>query len=398
MAAAVSQSQKKILIAASVASMIDQFNMQNICLLQQMGYKVYVACNFKEGNTCDDQRILAMKKKLREMHVVWYQWDCQRRISFTSGIQKCRTAYRQILEIMSIGHYEWVHCHSPIGGALARAAAHRCGIRSVYTAHGFHFYKGAPLKNWLLYYPVEKLLAHWTHSLITVNKEDALLARRWLHAKKVWHIPGVGIDTGCFAMPQAGEKKKPVLKKELCRKYKVPKNALVLLSVGELSRRKNHQVVIRVLPKLSNQNIYYLICGQGAMHSRLKRQAERLGIADRVRLLGFMEGVADYYQAADIFVFPSLQEGLPVALLEAMAAGLPCAVSDIRGNRELISCQGMRFAPKNNRQLQEILEQMAVDEQYRQKIGHCNQQKVQQYDLAVVTNKMRKIYEYMNLH
>ena len=123
-------------------------------------------------------------------------------------------------------------------------------------------------------------------------------------------------------------------------KYRIPKHAVLLLSVGELSRRKNHQAVIEALAELGRTDLYYLICGQGGLKEELAQQAHRLGIADRVILPGFQQDVADMYRSADLFVFPSLQEGMPVALMEAMAAGLPCVVSDIRGNRDLIDEQG----------------------------------------------------------
>lgn len=156
--------KEKVLVAASVASMIDQFNMPNIRLLLEMGYEVHVACNLKEGNTCDDRRIRRLVKTLDELHVRLHQWDCPRSIL---PAWKCYRAYRQFLGLLKRQRFAWIHSQSPVGGALARIAAHGLGIRVAYTAHGFHFYKGAPLQNWLLYYPAEKLLARWTDRLWT---------------------------------------------------------------------------------------------------------------------------------------------------------------------------------------------------------------------------------------
>lgn len=389
------EKKAEVLMIASVASMISQFNMQNIRLMQELGYKVHVACNFQDGNTCDAAQIGRFQNRLDAMGVERHSWDCPRKL-FPAG--KCFAAYRQLCRLLEEHPFAWLHCHSPIGGALARIAAHRAGIPVIYTAHGFHFYKGAPLKNWLLYYTAEKLLAHWTDVLITVNREDLRLARRKLQAGKVCYIPGVGIDAG---WRQIQEKTKSdsrngmreALRTQFCGKYRIPPNAVVLLSVGELSRRKNHRVVIRALAKMERKDVYYVICGQGPLHDELIREAQRCGVINRVVLAGYQSCMEEFYLHADIFVLPSVQEGLPMALMEAMATGLPCVVSDIRGNRELI--QSMRFSPKRVHQLQEVLELLTQDVPLCMECGQRNQKKICAYDIRIVEKRMRKIYAAM---
>lgn len=382
---------KKVLMLASVASMIDQFNMPNIRLLQEMGYKVHVMCNFITGNTCDRHRIVSLKRRFKEMGVIFFQWDCPRNIfsGHRSGKDpsgRCLRAYRQLVHRMEKTDYAWIHCHSPVGGALARIVAHRKKVRIVYTAHGFHFYRGAPWISWILYYPAEKLLSCWTDLLITVNREDYRLAKQRLKAAKVCCIPGVGIDTGRF---EAGNKN------DIRRTYGIPADAILMLSVGELSRRKNHQAAIRALAQTGRRDVHYLICGQGSCRRALEALINRLQLAGQVHLAGFQEDPVKFYQCADIFVFPSLQEGMPVALMEAMAAGLPCIVSDIRGNRELIgSGQGIRFAPAGQRQLLAGLNRLLGHPQLRLAYGRAGRQKVKSYDLVVVEDFMRKIYGY----
>ena len=83
---------KRVLMLASVASMIDQFNMPNIALLQKLGYEVDVACNFIEGNTCSDARVAELKQKLQDMHVHCYQIDFARNIDRWCGRKDCRTS------------------------------------------------------------------------------------------------------------------------------------------------------------------------------------------------------------------------------------------------------------------------------------------------------------------
>ncbi len=387
---------KKVLMAASVASMIDQFNMPNIRLLQDMGYEVHVACNLKEGNTCDEERLRTFRETLRRMRVVLHQWDCPRSVF---AVRACAAAFRQMMVLTGKHQYAWIHCHSPIGGALVRVAAHCRGIRVIYTAHGFHFYQGAPLKNWLLYYPAEKLLARWTDVLVTVNREDHRLAKKKMHAGKVCYIPGVGIDTERFCGTGCTKQERAAF----CRRYRIPGNAVLLLSVGELSRRKNHQVVISALAGLSDKRIHYFICGQGKMKEFLYRKAKKSGVLEQVHLMGFQEDVTEFYQYADIFVFPSRREGLPVALMEAMASALPCVVSDIRGNRELID-GGKKGHAKSGRilfpferadRLQEALERLISDEQLRKNLGHRNKEKVRELDVRTVTRRMEQIYNHM---
>ncbi len=405
--------KRKVLMAASVASMIDQFNLPNLWLMQELGYEVHVACNFKEGNTCSARQVQRLLHVLRERQIQFHQWDCPRS---PWPVKTCIRAYRQLRMILQTYPFAWMHCHSPVGGALARAAAHQAGIPVIYTAHGFHFYKGAPLKNWLLYYPVEKALAYDTDVLITVNQEDQRLADRRLRAGQIFRIPGVGIDTERFQYPgKAG-------RREFCRLYQIPEDAVILLSVGELNEGKNHRMVIAALADLPDYNLYYMICGQGDLREELWRYADKMGVGTRIRMPGFLDNLTWVYQSADIFVFPSVREGMPAALIEAMAAGLPCVVSDIRGCRELIceeasdirgcrewSCEeadrtglsakrspgGFLFSLRRPEQLTAALKILADHEMFRQKCGTYNQHKARQYDQSIVQEKMRTIYTEM---
>jgi len=417
---------EKVLMVASVASMIDQFNLPNIELLQQMGYEVHVACNFKKGNTCSAERVCKLQKKLQDMQVIWHQWDCPRSILASAS---CRNAYRQLLELARRYPFAWMHCHSPVGGALARLVAHGEGIPVAYTAHGFHFYQGAPVKNWLLYYPAEKLLAYWTDILITVNKEDYRFAERYLKAGRVFYIPGIGIDMEKFRTGKHMEKfqmgidmekfrmgidmekfqmgidmekfrteKRTEWDDRRCfrRKYGIPEHAMLLLSAGELSRRKNHRIVIAALSALQRKDVYYLICGQGPLRKELWQYAKRLGVAGYIRMPGYQEDMARVYRNADIFVFPSIQEGMPVALMEAMASGLPCVVSDIRGNRELVAqAGGARFRLghlQQTEQLKRALVKLMENEKLRYACGAFNRKKIEAFGLPAVQSRMEVIY------
>lgn len=407
----------QVLMAASVASMIDQFNMQNIQLLLRLGYEVHAACNFKEGNTCDKQRIWKFKRTLKRMGVHCHQWDCPRNLW---AVEQGFRAYRQMLHLLECHSFAWIHCHSPIGGALARIAAHQKKTRVIYTAHGFHFYRGAPILNWMLFYPVERLLAHWTDVLITVNQEDYRLAKRKLKAGKIFYTPGAGIDTGRFWNGGVQDQQERTVFR---RKYHISENAAVLLSVGELSRNKNHQAVISALAGMPEKEIHYFICGQGKLKKYLLRKAEQNGMARRVHILGFQENVSKFYRNADLFVLPSKREGLSAALIEAMASGLPCVVSDIRGNRELIGSRGWTYAdsfgdmpvcrngayckksrgarggilfpPMQPDRLAAALKVFLEHPRLRSEAGCYNRKRVRKYDVGRVSRRMEQVYKYM---
>ena len=166
----------------------------------------------------------------------------------------------------------------------------------------------------------------------TINKEDYKRARKF-RAGRVVYVPGVGIDINKFSKRIDNRDEK---RSELGFK---PAD-FVLLSVGELIARKNHAVVLEGLAELKKagklDNIQYVICGRGVLDTKLKEKAVILGISDHVHFLGYRNDVNEICNAADLFVFMSLQEGLPVALMEAMACGLPAICSDIRGNTDLI--------------------------------------------------------------
>lgn len=375
---------KKVLMLASVASMIDQFNMVNIDILQKQGYEVHVAANFKYGNTSSQQRIEEFKKELSELGITYYHID------FARNITKIFTnikAYKQIRNLMATNKYEFVHCHSPIGGACGRLAAHWTKTKVIYTAHGFHFYKGAPLINWLLYYPVERFLARYTDVLITINKEDYQRAQKF-KAGKVVYVPGIGVDIKRFRDVLVDRDKK---RNELG----ISNEAFVILSVGEINKNKNHEVIIRAIAKLNKPHICYIICGQGDREIYLKKLAISLGVANKVKFLGFRNDIAEIYKIADVFVFPSFREGLPVSVMEAMAAGLPIICSNIRGNTDLIENGKGGFLVGTNDivALTRAIEQLLDNTEKRRFMGIINTETIKKFCLVNIMHKMEVLYK-----
>lgn len=298
-------------------------------------------------------------------------------------------AYRQLKRIIDEGRFDIVHCHTPVASVLTRLAVRKSrnrGTKVFYTAHGFHFFKGAPLLNWLVYFPVEWLCSFMTDTLITINREDYALAKKHMHAKHTAYVPGVGIDIEKY---QADGQARARVRKALG----IDEDATILLSVGELSDRKNHQMVIRAVGTLgTTQNIHYLIAGKGKKQSSLAKLAKAYGAADRVHLLGYRSDVSELYAAADLFVLPSYQEGLSLALMEAMLHKLPCVVSRIRGNVELMDARGGRlFDPYSMDELKRALNDVMNCD--REKMGQHNCEKVMNYALDGIMEKMNAVYE-----
>lgn len=375
---------KKAMINASTASMIYQFNMENIAILEKLGYIVEVSANFEFGNSVSDEKIQDFKRILNDKNIKFYNTSCPRNIF---AFKDMWDTYKFLKQLADKENYDLVHTQSPIGGVLCRLAfrkARKRGTKVIYTAHGFHFCKGAPLKNRLLYYPAEKLCSYFTDVLITINKEDHEFAKKKMKAKKIYHIHGVGIDLRKYSSAAVNKAEK---RKEL----DIPDGAVWVLAVGELIRRKNHEALICAVSNFDN--VYLTIAGKGELHNYLKKLTYKLNISDRVKLLGFRTDISELCGAADIFAFPSLQEGLPVALMEAMACGLPIACSRIRGNVDLIDENkgGVMFAPKNIDDAANALNKLLKSD--LKDMVRYNAEKIKKFDLERVKNEMKRIYE-----
>lgn len=364
---------KKILIVSTVSRQFYLFEQGNIEVLKSLGYEVHGAANFEDAN-----------ERLDALDIVRHPFDIQRSPFSLKNIK----AYKQLIEIMKSESFDAAHCHSPMGGVLARLAAKSIGLSPViYTAHGFHFYDGAPRKNWLIYYNVEKYLSKFTDTIVTINKEDYSRAKTF-KAKSVIAVPGIGVDSSKFDNVKVDRNKK---REELA----IPEGAIVLLTIGEMIKRKNHETALRALAQLTNDNYIFLICGRGELESHLKDLAVNLGIEDKVRFLGFRNDIPEICIASDIFVFPSYQEGLPVSVMEAMSAGLPIVASRIRGNTDLIQDGngGFLHEPEDYSGIAKSIDKVIEDESLRAKMSVRNKNEVKKYDKKVVKDRMRELYE-----
>lgn len=313
---------KRLLITSTDLMMI-QFLVPHVRYLSEHGFQVDIGCS-EVGGRMED---------VREAVAGFAGNVYPLRLERSPFSPANRRGYGDLRRLLKKEHYDIIWTNEPVMGVMTRLAARssrKKGTKVVYMCHGFHFYKGAPLPSWLIYYPIERLMSHHCDAIVTMNQEDSLRARSF-SCKKIYKIPGVGVDLEKFRPPAAkdvrGEKRKEL---------GIPEDAYVLLSVGELTTRKNQTVALSAMEKLRDPSVHYVLCGRGDRQPELEAQARSLGLADRVHFLGYRMDVAQIYRMADCFVFPSLHEGLPFALMEAMYCGLPIVCSRIRGNVDLI--------------------------------------------------------------
>lgn len=375
---------KKMLMVATVPSMIGQFNMNNISILLDLGYEVHVACNWNDRSVWTQEKVDNLKNKLNDLKVKFYQIDFSRSIF---DLKNHFESYKQILELTNKNKYNFIHCHTPIASVITRLVCKKSRIKCIYTAHGFHFYKGAPLINWMIFYPIEKYLSKYTDILITINKEDFTLAKSKFYASKVYKVPGVGIDTKKYIECN-------VDKDSYRKKLGINISDFVIISVGELSERKNHSTIIKAISKLDNPNIKYLIAGIGNKKKDLEDLICKLHLEEKVFLLGFRSDIPELCHCADIYAFPSKREGLGLAAIEGMASGLPLLSSNINGINDysINGKTGFSYPPEDYIGFSKGIEYFFKNPIRRHEIGNININIAKKYDIRKVDLIMTNIY------
>ena len=372
---------KKVLFVATVVRLhINMFHKPFIKWFHDQGWQVDVAANndYEDKDDCvipfcDHHYVMPFERS-----------------PFKKGNFE---AYKQLKSLLDQEHYDIIHCHTPMGAVIARLAAgsaRNTGTKVIYTAHGFHFFNGAPLVSWLVYYPVERILARKTDLLLTMNQEDYRRAKTF-RAKRVELVNGVGLDLSHFSVAEPEEKL------AVRRELGLGEGDTFSISVAQLIKRKNHTVLIDAVHKLHDPSFHLFILGDGVQEQELRDKIQTLGLGNQIHLLGFRNDVYRLCRAADLFLFASLQEGLPVAVMEAMACGLPIIASNIRGNTDLIDTGegGWLVDPTDADGFAAAIKDARAQQERWPQITAFNLAKVQKYGIPAVVEQMAGIYREM---
>ncbi len=366
---------KKVLFCATVDYHFKAFHLPHMKRFQEQGWEVHVAASGNMELPYTDEK---------------YNIPIQRSPFHIRNI----SAYRVLKKLIEENNYDIIHCHTPVGGVLARLAARRVrkvGTKVLYTAHGFHFCKGAPLLSWMLYYPIERMFARYTDCLITINEEDYKRAvNHGFRAKRIEHVHGVGIDTERF---------KPVdeiSRDKLRGKFGYKKNDFLMFYAAEFNKNKNQQLLIKALAEIKNEipNARLLLAGKGPLMNNCINLVDELNLSSRVDFLGYRNDLEEILPMCDVAVASSFREGLPVNIMEAMACGLPIIATDNRGHKELVH-QGTNgyIAPVNNYKIfSGYVESLYKDINFREQIKKDSIDIVKPYSISQVNSELKDIY------
>lgn len=369
---------KKILVTSTDLMMI-QFLVPHIINLSLNGYDVDIACS-NVGNRIDEIR-LKLQPYIKEMYIVHLHRSPLKLDNFNG--------YKELRRIIDDGNYNVIWTNEPVMSVVTRLAAknsRKKGTKVLYMVHGFHFFNGAPKKNWIVYYPIEKIMASKADVICTVNKEDFKRAKTF-NVNRVEYIHGIGINTDRLTK----DKKCRSIREEL----NLPLDSFIVLSVGELNKNKNQKVIIEALNKLSDKKIHYILCGKGDQLEYLQSLASSFGLDDNVHFLGYRNDVVDICSQANVFVMPSLREGLPVASLEAMYCGLPLIVSKTRGLVDVIQngISGLIYEPHDSFGFSHGIKKIKDNPNLAQKMGENNIEIVKPFCLE---NTKREVLRLIN--
>lgn len=369
--------KKKVLFVATVVKThIVQFHIPYLKMLKEMGWETAVAAK----NDYDDPNECSIPYCDKYYPVAFGRSPLTR-----DNIR----AYKELKSIIDEGDFDMIHCHTPVAAFLTRLAARdarKKGCKVVYTAHGYHFYKGAPLLNWLVFFPAEWIASFFTDVLITINREDYEFSRKHLHAKRLEYVQGVGVKLERFQNHSA---ERDAIRVSLG----LGKDDFVLLSVAEMTKNKNHRMMLEAMARIPNPHVHLLCAGRGQELENNIALCSQLHLMHRVHFLGYRSDVPQLYAAADVFLFISFREGLSLSLMEAMSSGLPCIVSPIRGNVDLITDrkEGI-YARLHPKSIAEAIVSLESDPELRRTLGEAAKEKVQAFSLDTISKRMEEIY------
>jgi len=367
---------KKILYVATSDIHINIFHLPFLHWLKQQGYEVHLAVE-NRGNLI--------------IPYIDIQFNLQfPRSPFNKVYLK---TFKELKKIIDINKYDLIHCHTPMPSVIARLAAihaRKNGTKVLYTAHGLHFFKGAPLKNWLTYYPVEYILSAFTDCIITMNQEDYRIVNGKMLHHKSYIIPGVGVDPNKFQPYELS--KKITVRQE----FGYFENNIIIIYVAEFIKRKNHQLIIKAVSEIKHNidNLKVLFVGGGPLLEEMKIMAKNENIDHIIDFLGFRNDVSRITAISDIGISASRHEGLPIGILQEMFSGLPIVASVDRGHNELIihGVNGFLYMQNNHEELLKYIMALIQDSQLRAQMGQESLKMALKFRVENSIAKMAEIY------
>ena len=368
----------KVLLTATVQSHIVQFHKPLAQMLHAHGCELHVAAkdNLAEKN--------GLKLDFAERV---FDVPFARSPKSSDNLK----AYRQLKKIIDEGHYDVIHCNTPMGGIVTRLAARdarKQGTKVFYTAHGFHFYQGAPKKNWMVFYPIEKYFAeHYTDNLITITAEDYKLASEKFRCR-VERIHGVGVDERRYYPVERDEQLK------LRESLGFMADQKILLCVGELLPNKNQKMAIHAMREVvkAYPDAQLLLAGNGPEKEHLEAEIKACGLERNVKLLGYCTCLEKYQRITDVLVACSHREGLPLNLVEAMLTGNPVVASVNRGHKELIRNGKNGYLVNSTEEMSKRVIELLSDSNKKNEIGEAARIFAKDYGFANVKKELEKIY------
>jgi len=310
--------KKKVLLVANVGKEhVIKFHIPTITMLKSLGYEVDVACGGDEEiPECDHQYKLSYS-----------------RATFNPNTLK---GFLETKRIAEKGNYDMIYCHTAVGGTAGRIAGlklRRNGTKVVYCGHGYEFYKGCRLINWLTFYPNEWLWGKFTDAILCINQEDYDITKKSLRPKRTYLINGIGFNEKRFDVED-----KNSVRNKYRMEFSIPDNATVLIYLAELTDNKNQKLLLDMQKEIlkTRNDVYLVLAGFDHLGGAYEKYASELGISSNVRFLGWREDVGSLYAMSDICVASSIMEGLGLNIVEAMYCGLPVVASQNRGHATII--------------------------------------------------------------
>ena len=367
---------KKVLFAANLESFFTKFLIPQLKYFKEQGYEVHIACGLEGLDIpyCDKK----------------FNVNFARSLNLKQNLE----SYKQMQEVLKNEKYDLISCHTPFGGAITRLAFKSLKIkdtRLVYMAHGFHFYKGAPLFNWLVYYPVEKFLAKYTDIVITINLDDYELAKKKFKTD-VRLVKGVGLDVSKFNFEMSEEEKQ-----EYRKSLGLAKDDFVMIYPAELTKGKRQIWLIHTLKELliHNSKFHLLLPGKDSMNGKCHKLVKELRLESQISFLGFRKDIPKLITISDLAVTSSKREGLPVNVMEAMYVGLPIVATACRGNRDLIENGKNGYVVGINDKdafLEKVEYFSKISKEERENIKNINNSLIKPYLLEDVLQEIIDVY------